>query len=261
MTGVRLTVQIDAGQARAATRIGTLADELGIDSIWVGSLGAQAEASAETLVSLAALAATTEHVRVGAVLDAIDPGSVTELAEEIGVVDQASGGRLELIVRADSGEGLLGQAGRLYGAWTGLRLPDGRVVGVTPPPHQPALPMIALCPDGTSEGVGPGFCVSLEGAPPAGRRPAEQRLAVWVNGPPSIEAAPDDESAEVTRLVEQLARCGATELVVPIAPASTTLTDDLRFLAGVVRPALRASSHETELVIRDALAWYSRLDS
>lgn len=261
MSGLRLTVQVTPDDARAAVEAGKLAEMRGIDSIWVGGTAGPGSDSAKVTMTLAALAAVTDHIRLGAVLGPVASEHVMFVAEELGVVDQASGGRLELILPSDDQDGFVQQADAIRRAWAGVRLEDGRVVGATPTPVQPQVPTTVLASEpGVAEGSG-SRCVPIEVARelPEAARFYDTRTALLMPESPDWFEAPHEDSAKaVVDLVRELEHCRATEVVFPIDVGSASYREKLGFLAAIVHPALGASSYEVDLVVADALSWYDR---
>jgi hypothetical protein len=135
----RVSVMAPGAQAHELVSIGRAADRLGLDGLWIGSPDPSAPHSADSyaLTAAAAVAAVTRHLRLGCFLHLDSRWAALRAAEDCGVVDNLSGGRLA--VALPDGAATLG-----LGGWEGWHLPDGSRAPVTPYPAQPGLPRLVL---------------------------------------------------------------------------------------------------------------------
>jgi hypothetical protein len=237
------------------------ADQLGMH-VWIGPNPwdpSEWLTDSFTTTLAAAVATTTERGRIGVVLDCGEPDPPLRLAEDLAVIDQASGGRLRVaLLHPSVGEPspatLVEQLTTAWSAW-----PAGDVhVVCTPPPMQPDLPFHVLTPGAAFSTGGMewipirGMCSEL--ASP-GRVPDARALIVKAE---VVEADDDSRLLAVVKSIRQTADLtGATELIVDLnsihpsqRPARLSLT------ATVMVPALRCSAHQLDVLFADALDWW-----
>ncbi|MCU1397725.1 MAG: hypothetical protein JWN62_834, partial [Acidimicrobiales bacterium] len=137
MNGTHITVCVAGASAGLAARAAALAERWALDSFWVGDPSASAPNRDDNYVvtALAGIAASTSDIRLGAVLSLPDTSVPLRIAEDIGVVDTASRGRLELALLVSPDPDWEARATSLLTAFHTVPLPDGRTVSVHPKPH------------------------------------------------------------------------------------------------------------------------------
>jgi hypothetical protein len=98
VSGQRLSIGLRQADGAAALALVGVAEREGVDGVWIGDLeaadGGRGD-SYRTMLSAAA-AARTISIRLGCVLTLSDPDSALRLAEDLAMIDEAAGGRLEL---------------------------------------------------------------------------------------------------------------------------------------------------------------------
>jgi Luciferase-like monooxygenase len=259
MSGVRVIAHFDSTHPPALVTAANQAEAAALDGVWVGSFASEPsrKRDAATTATLAAIAASTEVLRMGAVIGPLDDASTIATAEELAVIDQASNGRLEVVLRATASLSFEDQASALERAWQGTLLPDGRVVAVTPRPRQPALPMMAF---GSADGRASEWWSQCLPYTSALERPrmVGTRTGVIVGLTQDEPRLEDDLERFVREVQRTLASCDGTELVISMDPMATDLTWRLHAVASVVIPALRANAYEFDLILDDALRWFQQ---
>jgi hypothetical protein len=259
MSGVRVIAHFDSTNPSALVTAANQAESAALDGVWVGSFNSEPspKRDAATTATLAAIAAWTEVLRIGAVIGPLDGASTIVTAEELAVIDQASNGRLEVVLRATASVCFEDQASALERAWQGTLLPDGRVVAVTPRPRQPALPMMAFGPADARASERWSQCLPSTSASD-GQRRVGTRTGVIVGLTQDEPRLEDDLERFVREVQRTLASCDGTELVISMDPMATDLTWRLHAVASVVIPALRANAYEFDLILDDALRWFQQ---
>ena len=146
MSGQRLSIGLQAGSASAGLALAAAAERQGVEAIWIGSPFSPPHPEGDTyrVMTAAAVAARTGGIRIGCVLTLVDPDSTLRLAEDLAMVDQAAGGRLELLFELGHDPAREARAAELLAAWRGWRTADGRSFPVTPRPAQPQLPRLVV---------------------------------------------------------------------------------------------------------------------
>jgi len=230
------------------------AEREAVDGIWIGSLGGAGidpGDSYRTMVS-AAVAARTRFVRIGCVLNLTASDQVLRLAEDVAMIDEASGGRLELAFELEDAE-REASAVRLLSAWRGWATADGRRFPVTPRPAQPSLPRLVTAQSFDSPAaarLAAGVLVraeALHANPPARLRFERRVIALEVrsvrdllsHGPVS-SVAPWRHIADRHEADEVAIWLGAEE------PAA--IADEVRLLAKVVAPAIAGGATQWEML-------------
>lgn len=263
MNGVRLSVLPVAADAATVVELAESADRAGIDGVWFGVLGRDPAVAkvddAYVMVALAGAASRSRDVRLGALLNLAPDRAPLTSAEDIGVLDQASGGRLELGLIPSTEPGWVKRAALVLGAWSDWPV-AGHDVVVTPRPAQPRVPRVVL--SGADDG-------SVRGGLQAGallvdthRRHAEviageRRVLV------STRAVPDgsdiDELGDyVSALRDDVEAAAADEVVASISPAAARDHRFLTLLAGVVAPVLRCPRTDVPVLLFDAVNWWRK---
>ncbi|MHB8464029.1 MAG: LLM class flavin-dependent oxidoreductase [Acidimicrobiales bacterium] len=268
MNGRRVSVSIPGADARTLARAAQLADTTNLD-IWLGDPRTQAANADDCYITTAAAAAAavTSHCRIGLFLSLRGSGTPLRLAEDIGVVDQASGGRLELglVAPTSAREEWEHDARALLRAWHDWPIDGGRSVAALPGPAQPWLPRMLV--GGTfdeAERLGAGLLLftSRDTSPPpiAGR---ERRIALGVEVAGSVrDWLAEDVLGAMLGLRAESDRAGAHDIVVVLAdpdPDPAHLADDLRLLGVVVGTSVRCPAHKVEFLALDTWRWLHEL--
>jgi hypothetical protein len=264
MNGRRVSLSIPGADAAVLTQAARLADQSNID-IWLGDPhgGAPNSDDSHVLASAAAAAAVAAHCRIGVFLSLQCSGSPLRLAEDIGAVDQASGGRLELglVVPVDGRAEWEIDAQALLTAWHEWPLPDGRAVAALPGPAQPWLPRLVVGNwPGAAERLGAGVLQFEHGTrPPVDRR--QRRIVLGVDLPGSVRNWL--ESDPLGAMVDLRTRADAShahDVVLVLRDLELNqLDDDLRLLGVVVGTSLRCPAHKVEFLALDAWRWLHEL--
>jgi alkanesulfonate monooxygenase SsuD/methylene tetrahydromethanopterin reductase-like flavin-dependent oxidoreductase (luciferase family) len=270
MNGTQLSVCVPGADAGTIVKAARLAESFNLD-IWVGDPQARAVNCDDSYVmtAAAAVAAATAHVRIGVFLTLNGSAEVLRLAEDIGVVDQASRGRLELGFVAPNGDTAQWEkrARQLLGAWHDW--PAGeRTVSATPRPAQPWVSRLvaaeadaAAIADRLRGGV-----ILLDGqtAPSADSDGAARRIVMAV-APPMDDGGVRGWLAQgvlerMTELRGRADRAGAHEVLFTLRDAgSGRLAADLEALGIVVGTSLRCARHKLEFLAPDAWNWLTEL--
>lgn len=232
--GVRVGVEL-TGVDAATARTGALAAEKhGLECVWIGCGD-----DVYTMTTLAAVAADTRDIRLGAILDLRGSGLIVRLAELIGLVDQLSGGRLELMLAGAPGSDWATDAAALLGARYGWEVEDGRTIPITPLPVQPRIPVLlrGAASARLADDLDAGLLVE-RGSPAAG----DLRVA--------LRAAPDDD---VAGLRADLLAVNAAELVLTASP------EQIPRIGIVLATGIRSGSHEVGFLMDSATRWFHDL--
>jgi hypothetical protein len=258
--GFRVSVCASGATAAELLELGPLADRWNLSCIWVGDPRGEAANADDNYVTAAAaaLAAVTTDIRLGLVLSLRDEQQVVRLAEDAAVLDQASGGRVEVALRS-GGDGWPDKAARFLRAWHAWQLPGrDETVAVIPGPAQPVIPRVVI---GTAAEAGELDAGRMLLSPePAHERSVPQRTVLVAprklarSGVHEWLAA--DAHARVLELREQLHASGAQELLLSVEP--DVGEDDVRALGTVVVPSLRASARDVRAISTDAWTWLTR---
>jgi hypothetical protein len=242
MSGLRAGLGLPGADAGTVVRAARLAEEWNVDTLWIGDPEQRSPNRDDTyvMVAAAAAAAATTDLRLGVFVSARSSAPPLRIAEDIGVVDQISSGRLSVAFSLP-GTGPLDPAwladlDRIAGAHRGWDLGDGRRMPVTPPPAQPAVPMAVL-----ERAGGAARPLATTGSPVL--------LAVdWPNAttPPS--------PTDLMRLKARAHEAGAAEAILLLEPAAD-LDEVFAVVGTLVAPCLRAADHEIGILALDATRW------
>ena len=252
MSALRTGLAFPGADAARIVEAARLADEWNIDSLWIGDPAGVAGNADDTyvMVAAAAAAAATTHVRLGVFLSARSSAPPLRIAEDIGVVDQISAGRLSVAFsRPPTGEDeWLADLFRIAQAPNGWELGDGRRMPVTPAPAQPSVPLAVFDP-----GLAGGALV----ARPLRAAGVPALIAVrW------FDAASAPALDDLLRLNARAVDVGANEVVLLIAATTGEAPTDLPVVfavAGTVTaPCLRAAEHEVPMLAFDATRWLEK---
>ena len=243
MSGLRAGLGLPGADAGTVVRAARLAEEWNVDSLWIGDPAHRAANADDTyvMVAAAAAAAATTHLRLGVFLSARSSSPPLRIAEDIGVVDQISSGRLS-VAFSPPGAGpadaaWLADLDRIAGAHRGWDLGDGRRMPVTPPPAQPAVPMAVF----ERAGGGAARPLATTWSP----------VLLTVDWPDATTPPPP---TDLMRLKARAHEAGAAEAILLLEPAAD-LDEVFAVVGTVVAPCLRAADHEIEILALDATRW------
>jgi alkanesulfonate monooxygenase SsuD/methylene tetrahydromethanopterin reductase-like flavin-dependent oxidoreductase (luciferase family) len=265
--GIRLSLSVPGAGTDALLELAPRADHWNLAALWLGDPRSRAANSADSYVTTVAgaLGAVTHDLRLGLFLTIAQADQVVRIAEDVGVGDQACGGRLELgfVAPEERRDEWAERVASLLGAWNAWRLPGREeTVAVIPGPAQPVVPTLVLGEAALADRLGAGRIV-IEGdggmpAPQDAGRLVPRRtilviepdagdggLVAWVGRPSAYQ--------RVLELREQAAAAGASEILlsVPTAPSEP----ELAALGTVLVPALRASARDVRAITTDAWTW------
>jgi hypothetical protein len=260
MSGLRLSLALPGATAAELLELSPWADFWNIAGLWIGDPRGAADNRSDSYVTAtaAALSARTTDIRLGLFLALGREKQIVRIAEDVAVVDQASGGRLELafVPPAQEREAWTKDVARLLRAWNAWEIPSSdEVVPVIPGPAQPTVPRLVVGDRAAADALGAGRMV-FEGDPDADslvpRRtvlvvePGFERDGVfdWLAGG-AVE--------RVTGLREQARAAGAQEVLLLVGDGLTEA--DVKALGTVVVPGLRASDRDVRHIATDGWAW------
>jgi alkanesulfonate monooxygenase SsuD/methylene tetrahydromethanopterin reductase-like flavin-dependent oxidoreductase (luciferase family) len=271
MNGIQLSVCIPGADAGTIVNAARLAESFNLD-IWIGDPQGRAGNCDDSYVmtTAAAAAAVTSHIRIGVFLTLNGSAGILRVAEDIGVVDQASAGRLELGLIAPGAaiEEWESCARRLLGAWHDWPAGDKRRVSATPRPAQPWMSRLVAGGAGVIEiadRLRGGVVLLDEHAVPAGGSDAAQRRVVMVVAPAmgagGVRAWLADRVLDaMVELRDRADRLGAHEVLFLLPDAGPSrLVADLEALGIVVGTSLRCARHKLEFLAPDAWNWLTKL--
>jgi hypothetical protein len=260
----------DAGTVVTAARLAETAN-LGV---WIGDPTGQAVNSDDsyTLTAAAAVAAVTSHIRIGVFLTLTGSAPPLRLAEDVGVVDVASRGRIELgfVVPDDDESGWEDLAGQLLRAWNEWPAGSGREVAATPRPAQPWVSRLVVgrhASTSIADRLHAGVMVledDLTDEAPIGSGVGLRRVVLAA--PPAVDQdgvvgwLANDPLQTVLDLRATADRLRAHEVMIrldDVAPGR--LEADINALGIVVGAGLRCSTHQTGLLVNDAWNWLRNL--
>jgi alkanesulfonate monooxygenase SsuD/methylene tetrahydromethanopterin reductase-like flavin-dependent oxidoreductase (luciferase family) len=280
MNGTRLSVCVPGATSQVMVDAARLAESFNLD-VWAGDprshdRGDNADDS-YVMAAAAAVAAVTSHVRIGVFLTLSGSAEPLRLAEDVGVVDQAARGRLELglVVPAETSDSALASweasARAMLNAWHDWPTTTGRSVATTPGPAQPWVPRLVAGPPDVAAAVADRlrggavvFGSDLDSIRPAGAGADDdgagtvaRRTVLAVRPPAAVRdwLAPDPLGA-VMSLRAAVDRASAHGVMVMLdGDGSHRLVDDMEALGIVVGTGLRCSPHHAPYLVPDAWRW------
>jgi hypothetical protein len=223
-----------------------------------------AENSSDSYVTAAAaaLSAVTTDIRLGLFLALGVEKQLVRIAEDVAVVDQMSGGRVELafVPPPDARDQWVDGAARLLRAWTAWEILDSdEVVPVIPGPAQPTVPRLVVDDASASDALGAGSMVFDGASRDDGLVPRRRVLVVepgfgrgggfgWLEAGGAVDV--------VLGLREQARSAGAHEIL--LVAAEGLDESDAKALGTAVVPGLRASDRDARHITGDAWAWLTQ---
>jgi alkanesulfonate monooxygenase SsuD/methylene tetrahydromethanopterin reductase-like flavin-dependent oxidoreductase (luciferase family) len=259
MSGLRLSLAVPGATSAELLELGALADFWNIAGLWVGDPRGAADNRSDSYVTAtaAALAARTTDIRLGLFLALGREKQLVRIAEDIAVVDQASGGRVELafVPPAQEREAWTKDVARLLRAWNAWEIPSSdEVVPVIPGPAQPTVPRLIVDDRAAADALGAGRMI-FRGEPDADA--LVPRRTVLVVEPGFAKDGVFDWLAggaveRVTDLRDRARAAGAQELLF-VVPGLTEA--DVKALGTAVVPGLRAADRDVRHIVSDGWTW------
>jgi alkanesulfonate monooxygenase SsuD/methylene tetrahydromethanopterin reductase-like flavin-dependent oxidoreductase (luciferase family) len=243
VSGPRLAVSAFGAAAAESMRLAAIAERHNIDAILVGSIENGVPNSDDTYVAAAAAAAATHttHLRIAVALDLRGSAPPLRVAEDIGVLDVMSAGRLELLFKPQPDPAWPRDLTAVLGAWSGWELDDGRTMPVTPSPVQPNIPA---------------WTVDTSARPRTARPLSPGASVIFADWP---EAAYVPDVAALHELRRTRDEAGASTVVIDLgATPARHRAEAMAVLGTIVAPCLRCASDEVGILALDATDWLLR---
>ena len=234
MSGARLALAVPGAPAATVLTAARAAEAANLDALVIGDPGRTLPNSDDSyvLTTAGAVATVTADLRLCLALDLRGSAPPLRVAEDLGVLDVMSGGRVELLLSPGEDDRWRSDLALVLAAWTGWPMPDGSAAPVTPAPVQPALPGWLVDGDTAS---------CLRGG----------RGVVFVDWPGTV---PDVDA--LLEIRERRERAGAATVVVRAhGVAAEELPAVVRVLGIVVGPCLRCPRDEVPILCADATDW------
>jgi alkanesulfonate monooxygenase SsuD/methylene tetrahydromethanopterin reductase-like flavin-dependent oxidoreductase (luciferase family) len=231
VSGPRIALALPGSDGAAVLAAARAAETWNLDCIVVGDLTGTAINSDDTyvLTAAAAVATATAHLRICLALDLRGSAPLLRVAEDLGVLDVMSAGRIELLMRVAAEPRWRRDLDAVLGAWLGWPLPGGSTIPVSPAPLQAAIPTWLV--EGSS-------AVELRGGPGM----------VVVDWPDRIPEA--DWLTQVRRRRDE---AGAATVVLDAGTVPPDQRDEvIRALGTVVGPCLRCPADEVAILAPDS---------
>jgi hypothetical protein len=239
--------------------VGRWADYWNVAGLWIVDPRRVAPNRSDSYVTAtaAALSAVTADIRLGLCLALSRENQIVRLAEDVAVVDQATGGRIELafVPPAHDREAWTNNVARLLRAWNAWEIPSsGELVPALPGPAQPSLPRVVVEDRAASEALGAGRMV-FDGEPDQALVPRRTVLVVepGLAKDGVLEWLAGGALERVTELRDRAMSAGAQEITLLIEGGLSE--PDVKALGTVVVPALRASERDVRVIAADGWAW------
>lgn len=248
MSGPRLALAVPGAPAAEVLAAARAAEAANLDALVIGDPTGTSANSDDTyvLTTAGAVAATTTDLRLCLALDLRGSAPPLRVAEDLGVVDVMSGGRVELMLSPGGDPAWRTDLDAVLEAWIGWPMPDGTTTPVTPAPVQPSLP--AWLMDRHTGGRTDGDTAThLRGGPGA----------LFVDRTAIVsDASPVPGLDALLRVRELRDRAGAGTVVVRAAGVpARDLPALIRTLGTVVGPCLRCPANEVPILAADATDW------
>jgi hypothetical protein len=257
MSQLRTSIALARFDTGAAVEAGRLAEAWAVRTLWLGGSAVDPTYAA---AAAGAVAATTGALRLGLFLDLDRSASPLRIAEDVAVLDNLSGGRVELALIASPGEAWRTKVEALLDAWEqGWPVPDGNPLAILPQPIQPLIPRLIAGDPGDADFVRRSAAGRLwrEGeAPPPARRGIERRVLLIEPPFASLSEVPSEEEAvkRLTVLRTSAAAAGVTEIMFGAEPERFEAT--ARLIGTLLDPAMRATLDDIAAIVGEA--WQRR---
>jgi alkanesulfonate monooxygenase SsuD/methylene tetrahydromethanopterin reductase-like flavin-dependent oxidoreductase (luciferase family) len=258
MSGLRLSLALPGATTADLLRVAPVAEHWNIAGLWVGDPRAGAPNGADSYVTAAAaaLTAVTRDIRLGLFLRLSHEKQVVRIAEDVAVIDQASGGRVELAF-VPSGAEWLARAAALLRSWNHWELPGSdETVPVIPGPAQPTLPRVVVGDPAGADALAGGRITFHDESAIADETLVPRRTVLVIEPDLAAGAAAWLAGGAFERVSELRAAAqaaGAQELML-LAP--TDLSErDIEVLGTVLVPSLRAAGRDARAISTDAWVW------
>jgi hypothetical protein len=259
MSGLRLSLAWPGATSAELLDVAPVADLWNIAGLWIGDPEGTAPNSADSYVTAtaAALTARTNDLRLGLFLGLGREKQIVRIAEDVAVVDQAAGGRVELafVPPAEDVEAWVQDVARLLRAWHAWPIPGtDEVVPVIPGPAQPFVPRFVVGDAAAADALGAGRMVSA-GEPGSGALVPPRRILLvptpFAGGGAEewLSTGPYDRAGEL-RAQARLAEAGEVLFLTRGFTAA-----DVRALGTVLVPTLRAADRDALHIATDSWAW------
>jgi hypothetical protein len=255
MSQLRTSIALPRFEAAQAVAAGRIAERWAVRTLWLGEAGVD-----PTYVAAAAgaVAATTKALRIGLFIDLDCSASPLRVAEDVAVLDNLSGGRIELGLLASGEEEWAERAGRLLDAWEhGWPVPDRNPLAIIPQPIQPLIPRLVVGDPGAEDflqlhGAGRLFIGGGDKPPP--RIVGERR--VLLIGLAEL-ASEEDAIGRLTGLRAAASGLGASEIMIEADFESFETT--AREVGRLIDPAMRCTLDDIPAIVQDV--WQYREQS
>lgn len=257
MSGVRLSLAVPGASAAEVVETAKLADHWNLACIWIGDPAGTAAHSADSyaVATAGAVSAVTSFVRIGVFLGLRSAKQVVRLAEDLGVLDQASNGRMEVaFVPQDGARDIwLSEVAALLNAYHAWPIPGSdEVLPVIPGPAQPELPRLVVNDVAAADTLRAGRLVSAPAAAGDGlvgprtilRRALSGDVREWLE---------EDPLGRILELRTSARAASARELL--LVSSRSPSPDDMEVLGTVVVPGLRCADRDVRAITSDAWTW------
>ena len=259
MSGLRLSLAWPGATAADLLEIAPVADLWNIAGLWIGDPDGTAANRSDSYVTAtaAALTARTTGIRLGLFLALGREKQLVRIAEDVAVVAQAAGGRVELafVPPPEAVDAWVQDVARMLRAWNAWEIPGtGEIVPVIPGPAQPFVPRFVIGDRAAAQALGAGRMVTA-GEPGDGALvPARGILLVpapFAGGGALdwLTPGPHDRVAEL----RAQARAAEAQEVLFLTKGFTER--DVEVLGTVVVPTLRAAGRDAQHIANDSWAW------
>jgi hypothetical protein len=259
MNPVRTSLAFTRFDATSAVKAAEIAERRAVRTLWIGNARTHdgtGPAPLYVTASAGAMASVTTSLRIGLFLDLGADVSPLRTAEDVAVLDNLSGGRIELGLIASKDPAWAGRANAFLSAWEkGWPVPGRKTVAVIPQPVQPRIPRI-VAGDGTPlDPAHQAGRLLIDGQPQAVGTPGERRILLVK--PPFRDLAACGSEQQVlitlTGLRETAMRAGAAEIMIEEDSGDLGRFEACATVLGTaIDPALRCSEEDISAVVTDA---------
>jgi hypothetical protein len=256
MSGVRLSLAVPRASAAEVIETARLAERWNLASIWIGDpAGGDGLGDSYVTATAGALSVVTSFVRIGLFLSLQSSTQVVRLAEDLGVLDQASNGRVEVALPPPvrDRDDWLARAAAMLNAYQAWPVPGSReVLPVIPAPAQPELPLLVVDDIAAADSLRAGRLVS--GPAVVAATLVEPRTVLRrALRPDARRWLTDDPLGQILELRDAARAARARELL--LIADRTPSDDDMEVLGTVVVPGLRCADRDVRAITADAWDW------